>query len=508
MIKDVLKAIMAFSFVFIAILSASYLQDIKENYKEESKTKKQQDINNIYDSDSYDYGFNLPVIVIDTGGKVINSDKEITSQIQIYDNYDNEDNKAKLNYLIEEPTLNSDALIKIRGNSSKYFPKKQYGLELINKKGNGIDEQLLGMDKESDWVLNGPFADKSLMRNYIAYKTAENIMEYAPDVRFCEVFVVDDNSNNLNKKHYKGVYMLTEKIKRSDDRVDILKSQNNIDETSFIIAKDRNRENDIFINTYGKETYIYNYGINIKYPQKDLTPEKYDYISRFINEFERVLYSDKFNDPVVGYEKYIDVDSFVDFYIINEFFYNTDAGLYSTYFYKNYNEKMKAGPIWDFNRAIGNNETVDMNVYEYKGFFMNSRSWFDKLIKDYKFSSKVVDRYKNLRKTYLSNEYLMNMIDENVDYLGDAIDRNFTTWPIYMTNQADMFSQHGELFKPYENDPKEFDRFLKENEKLFASTKGMANSYEEEINLMKKFIVNRGKWLDENIDTLSEWSNY
>lgn len=138
---------------------------------------------------------------------------------------------------------------------------------------------------------------------------------------------------------------------------------------------------------------------------------------------------------------------------------------------------------------------------------MIRRSWFDRLMEDKSFSTKVVSRYKELRKTYLNDEYLINLIDETKNYLGDAIKRNFDTWPIYMSNQADMLKLHDDLFKPYEYDPEVFGEFLQENKDLFKDTTGKANSYEEEIILMKKFIKNRGKWMDENIDSLSKWAN-
>ncbi|MEG1311199.1 MAG: CotH kinase family protein [Romboutsia sp.] len=499
--KDILKALVAFSFICIAVILASYVYDTKQKYKDESKKINSNQVSEVHVNKNNKNGFNLPLIIINTNGSVISYDKQVQAEIKVYDN------KTDLNYLTDEPKLDSKINIKVRGNTTRYYPKKQYGIELINNDGSEKKEKLLDMKKESKWVLNGPFADKSLMRNYIVFKTSRNIVEYAPDVRFCEIFVIDDNSNNLTQKHYKGVYMLVEKIKRGEDRVDIVKSQDDIDETSFIIAKDRNKPGDITIKSYGKETYIYDYRINIEYPKKDLTPEKYKYVSKYISQFERALYSEKFNDPLTGYNKFIDVGSFVDYYIINEFFLNTDAGILSTYMYKDYNEKMKAGPIWDFNRSLGNNETKNKKAFEYKGFFMIKRSWFDRLMEDVNFANKVVERYKELRKTYLSDEYLLNLIEKTTIYLGDAIDRNFKTWPIYMTNQADMLKNHGDLFKPYEHDPKKFDDFLKDNQTLLNSTIGKANSYEEEIYLMKNFIVERGRWMDENIDSLNKWAN-
>ena len=500
--KDIFKAFMALSFIFISLIGASYLKEAKEVASNKYKENRSKEYDKIYQNTYGDYGFNLPLIAIDTNGKSISNKEKTVSNIQVY-NSDKENN-----YLNDNPSLESSAMINIRGNTTKYFPKKQYSLKLVNKKGNEKDKKMLGMDKDSDWVLNGPFADKSLMRNYIAYTVGSNIMEYAPDVRFCEVFVIDDGSSTIQKKHYKGVYLLIEKIKRGEDRVDIVKTHDNTDETSFIISRDRNKEDNIVIGNYGYETHLYDYALNIEYPKKDLTPGKYNYINKYISEFERILYSDKFNDPKNGYRKYIDVDSFVDFYIINEFFLNTDAGIFSTYMYKDYNEKMKAGPIWDFNRSLGNNEVnKDSRAFEYEGFFMLQRYWFDRLMEDRAFANKVVSRYKELRKNYLSDEYLINLIDKTKNYLGTSVKRNFDKWSFELSNQSDVFGMYWNIIQKYGNGEDAFNKFLGNNKDLLEDTTGKANSYEEEINLMKNFIKNRGKWMDENIDSLSKWAS-
>lgn len=498
--KDIFRAMMALVFVFLAVVSSSYIYSAKYEANNKKKEKNKSEISKDYGENYNEIGFNLPVVVIDTNGNQVQVDDTINSNVVIYDNKDD-----KLNYIYDSPQVESKASIKIRGNSTTYFPKKQYSLNLIDKKGKEKKEKLLGMDKDSEWVLNGPFVDKSLMRNYLSYTIANNIMGYASDVKFCEVFVVDDGSNKLEEKHYKGVYVMIEKIKRSEDRVDISKAQDSSDETSFIISKDRNKIGDISIDSYGNETYIYDYKLNINYPKKKLTKEKYEYISKHVSEFERVLYSDKFNDPINGYEKYIDVDSFVDYYIINEFLNNTDAGVLSTYFHKDYNEKMKAGPVWDFNRSMGNCNPSFKKPFDYTGFLMIERSWFDRLMEDVRFSSKVVDRYKELRKTFLSDEYILNLIDETKLYLGDAVDRNFKVWPIDMCNQADMIKEWG-IFRNNQYDTKEVHEMFYKNKHSWQDTTGKANSYEEEIELIKKFIVQRGNWMDENIDSLRKWS--
>ena len=499
--KDIFRAIMALFFACLAIVVSSYIYSIKHEAKMKSKEYNKVETVKNYGNTFKNTGFNLPVVVIDTNGNQVKIDEDIKSNITIYDSEDEE-----LNYIYDIPKIESQATISIRGNSTKAFPKKQYSIDLINKDGKEKKEELLGMSNDSDWVLNGPFADKSLMRNYIAYNISNDIMGYAPDVKFCEVFLVDDNSTKLEEKHYKGVYIMVEKIKRSEDRVDISKSQGSSNETSFIISKDRTKSGDISVDSYGSETHIYEYDLNINYPKKNLTKEKYEYISQYISEFERILYSDKFNDPINGYEKYIDVDSFVDYYIINEFLYNGDAGLLSTYFYKDYNEKMNAGPVWDFNESMGNFDSTFKNPYEYAGFFMIERSWFDRLMEDVRFSSKVVNRYKSLRKTFLSDEHILNLIDETKLYLGDAANRNFSVWPIDMCNQAEMMKGWG-IYKYNQYDTKKIHEVFYENEHLWKDTAGKAKSYDEEIELLKNFIVQRGKWMDENIDSLKKWSN-
>lgn len=498
--KDILKVAMAISCIILALATATYLNDLEDKAKKEIKKKQNTEASQIYENNLNNINYNLPVVLIDTSGQKIVRNKDIIANLQIYNN------KSGVNNLNDEPEFVSKTNIKIRGNSSSKYPKKQFGLELVNGKGEEKDANLLGMPKESEWVLNGPFLDKSLMRNYIVLNVASEIMEYAPRVKFCEVIMVEDGKKELGEDNYRGVYVLVEKINRDEKRVDITKTQNSTDETSFILAKDRQKEDDIAINSYGKETNQYYYGLNVMYPKKNLTPKKYDYITDEINKFERVLYSDKFNHTSEGYSKYIEVDTFVDYFIINEFFKNTDAGMLSTYVYKDYEEKMKAGPVWDFNESLGNTVNKDGKVYDYTGFTMIHKPWFDRLMEDDNFANKVVERYKVLRKTYLSDEYLIEFIDETVKLLGDAPKRNFERWPIDVANQAKVFEESGDINDDYSADIDKYIKYLEEHDHLLKNTDGMATSYEEEINLMKNFIVKRGQWMDSNIESLNKWA--
>lgn len=445
-------------------------------------------------------GYNLPLIVIDTKGEKINGEERIIADFKIYDS------KGELNYLTDEEEIHSKISIKTRGNTTRLVPKKQYSIDLVNSEGKKIKKEVLGMPKDSEWILNAPFEDKSLMRNHLAYSISREIMEYAPRSEYCEVFLVDDGSKEIKEEHYKGVFLMVEKIKRGENRVNIGKSNSSKNETSFIVQKNNEKAEDIIFDNYGFETYIYDYPVLTSYPKKGLTDNQRVYISRTISIFERILYSDKYDDDTMGYENYIEVDSFVDYFIINEFFNNTDASILSTYIYKDFGEKIKAGPVWDFNTSMGNNNLLSP-YFDYKGFYMNRTSWFDRLMEDKSFVAKVISRYEVLRKTYLSDEYLIDFIDRTVEELGEAVNRNFEVWPFYMCNQVEMFKEGKNDFTSFGDNPRLLDEYLKNNTHLLKSTENMSNSFDEEINMLKVFLVNRGEWVDENIRKLYKWTD-
>ena len=478
MLRRTLKLVVVFFIIILLVMSYSREEVVKE----------------------WNTPQGLPIIIINTKGSSINGDEKIIATMEIYQRQENIRNEVASDFA-------SQIGIKQRGRSSRKFPKKQFSIELQDSNGYKKKENLLGMSKDSDWVLNAPFEDKSLIRNYMAYTVAGEIMTYAPEVRFCEVYIIDDGSDKIQDKHFVGLYLLVEKIKRGEERVDITPSQENEGETSFIVAKDAAKIHDIIIPTYGREVYLYESDIVSIYPKRNLSKTQMDYISKTISEFERVLYSDKYDVKGEGYRQYIDVESFVDYYLINEFFNNTDAGIFSTYIYKDYGEKISAGPVWDFNIAMGNSNLAS-DYYDYTGFYMLNTSWFERLMKDRKFVDQVVERYKLLRQTYFSNEYIMNFIDEAIELLGEAPRRNFSVWSIDLCNQAQMFiNSSPETFQPYENDIESLVDYLDNNPHLLYPTDGLARSYEEEISLLKEFIVNRGKWMDENIDSLYKWTD-
>ena len=109
--------------------------------------------------------------------------------------------------------------IETRGHSSQMFPMKAYGFELRDTAGNSVNKSILGMPKESDWILYAPYTDKTLMRNFLAYTLSRQMGHWAAHCQFVEVVLNGD---------YIGVYVLMEKIKRNANRVNIVKMDNTI----------------------------------------------------------------------------------------------------------------------------------------------------------------------------------------------------------------------------------------------------------------------------------------
>lgn len=424
----------------------------------------------------------LPIISINTGGKTIpgatlkdengretgyttapDGSDRITAYISTFDN------ESEFNHPTNASDFSSKVEIHIRGNSSRSFDKPGYAIKLITEDGKSNPYALLGMDEHQDWVLHGPFIDKTLIRNYMWYNIAGEIMDYAPNVRFCEVM--------LNGE-YRGVYVLAETITAGENgaRLNLTVDEKNNNYSGYALRLDRGNDNELKnLNSFSKYTLRTKNIIDIVYPGTSLlTPELTESIRQDFSSFEKMLYSYDFDNPGAGYEDYIDVESFIDFFLINEFTCNYDAGWLSTYIYKDMTGKFRMC-IWDFNSACDNYQDsyIIPNHLE-----MQHCLWYVMLIKDEDFTDRIIKRYKQLRKTYFSEEYLNGYIDDCIEYLGDAIERNFSVWGY-------TFKEEHDVLKPAERN---------------------ARSYDEAVKQLKDFLRIRTAWLDENIETVKQYS--
>ncbi len=307
----------------------------------------------------------------------------------------------------------SDMKIKMKGHSSYHYDKKQYRIETINADGTNNNADILGMGIGNDWVLNGSMADKSMMRNYLAYRIASEIdgNNMAPDSRFCEVMTRKDG-----KLYYEGVFLLMETVSQGDDRVNIDKYNSKNVYSSYIVRRDRYTTTDIMLETYGrvsglandKNTNELDNWIGLRYPsQAKVTPETVSYIESDFSNIEKVIYSDD-ESLFRVYDRYIDMDSFVDYFLINEFFGNYDAGEHSTFMHKNSGDLLYMGPVWDYDQAMNNDKTQEAEA-EHIAF--QTQTMFKQLCNDKRYVKALKKRYTSLRANQLSEEHVFQVID-------------------------------------------------------------------------------------------------
>lgn len=371
----------------------------------------------------------LPLVVLDLEEQEIpvaykyDSDKEILVPIDGIDPYvcGNVYLYAgkDINSLNDAPQVSSGMHVKYRGNSSLFYDKKQYKLELLDENGAKKDENLLGMGEDSDWILNISMSDKSLLRNYLAYNVAGEIDPFTPDVQYCEVLI-----KKGDKYEYEGLYLLCESIKVSKDRVDI--SRYNKDGlSSFLVKRDRYDEEAVILDTWATEqglTYGY---LSLEYPRREkLSADSVKNIQDNINQAEKVIYSDD-KRILDTYPDYIDETSFVDYFLINEFFGNYDAGNNSTYMYAELNGKIHIGPVWDFDGAMDN--YLDAMADDDKIAFQ-SRAWFERLIDSDRFLIALQKRYAQLLKGSFDKKHINKIIDDALVYMGNARLRDYSRW--------------------------------------------------------------------------------
>jgi len=418
----------------------------------------------------------LPLVTINTNGATIVDEPKVN---------------GTMNLLDADGVVQYDGriAIEIRGASSQFFyDKDQYGLETRDANNIDLDVAFLSFPEEEDWILNAPYGDKSLVRNHLIYELATEMGHYASRSELVEL--------NLNGS-YDGLYVLMEKLKRDKNRIDI--STMLPEEITgpaltggYVIKIDKSEgENETVYNPLTSfESSISPLGSTMEqtihflynYPKPEfIAPEQKAYISNYIADFEEALASETFTDSIVGYANYIDVDSFIDFFILNELSNNVDGYRLSTYLHKDRGEKLKAGPIWDFNLAFGNAdycEGGETNVWAYK---FNERCpldfwqvpfWWDRFLQDPTYVEKLKSRWSMLRGSTLANAYIMDKVDGYVMQINDAeaAAKNFNRWPIL-----------GIYVWP--------NNFI-------------GNTHGAEVNYLKDWIEDRLLWLDGEINAL------
>lgn len=431
---------------------------------------------------------NLPIVKINTFNVQIPDEPKIDAVMGIIWNGD-----GQVNNVSDSCTeFYGEIGIERRGSSSNGFPQASYGLETRGPDpALNYNVSLFDWPAENDWILYAPYTDKALIRNVLTYKLGNDMGNWSPRTKLCEVI--------LNGE-YQGVYVLMERIKQSPGRVNINKLElqdtlNNELTGGYILKVDKTTAggviawNSPYTSQAPSNTVI---GFQLHDPELAvLHPTQLTYIQNHITEWETVLKSNYFNDPDSGYVNYIDVESFIDYILVNELSKNVDGYRLSAYLYKerlSEGGKIVAGPLWDFNLAFGNANycqggqttgwELDFNAICPGGW--NNPFWYKRLLEDSVFANQLNCRYQTLRQTDWQDSVLVNYIDSMALMLSDPADRHYSRWPILGTYVW----------------PNNF----------------IGISYQQEIDYMKNWILDRLQWLDANIFgacpnlQVSEWS--
>ncbi|MDP2041293.1 MAG: CotH kinase family protein [Algoriphagus sp.] len=436
----------------------------------------------------------LPYLVIDTRGAEIPYEPGVLATMKIY----------QRKKLVQEQKID----IEFRGKTSfRLSDKRGFNLETVDASGEGMDVSFFGMPEEEDWRLIGHVVnlkdkyiwDKSLIYNSVAYELSRKIGKYASRGKFVEVEVNGE---------YLGLYFFCEKLKRDSNRIDI-KSLNatatNL--TGGYILKidksDAGPENEgkplsyfmsnwnddarytsqnsfrsafdifgkplsfpAFQPPYHPQQFLETY-FNYEYPKaENITPAQKTFISNYILDFEKALLADDFGTEARTYTQFIDVRSFVDYFIINELCRNVDAYRISTFLQKDRDGKLAMGPVWDFNIGFdeaGRIPDTDF-VINYNDYVKNDPwmvpFWWDRLLADPQFKRAVKERWTALKKSELSTATLTSTVDEMVALLqkNGAVKRNYAKWD-----------------------------------------QGIGVNYDQSIQSLKQFLINRSSWMDGQI---------
>jgi hypothetical protein len=412
---------------------------------------------------------NLPLVVITTQvGETINDVSRIVCDMGVIDN-----GPGVRNYMTDPFNNYNDKIsIEVRGSTSQQYPKKNYGFETQTPLGLNNNVPLLGLPSENDWILYGPYPDKTLLRDVLTYKLSRDFGHYASNYRYCELVI-----NN-------------EYLKRDNDRVDIARLD--VDDlagdslTGGYIVKVDKQTGEVgytWTSNYNNEVIM-----QFHDPEYDeLDPIQASYMENFIGEFEDAIWSAQFADPLLGYPNYIETESFYDFFILQELGRTVDGYRSSSFMHKDktsgaWNGRLVAGPMWDFNLSYGNADYCDAdlttgwqyNFDEICDFTSAIPFWWEKLLQSSAYSNGLKCRWEELRQGPLHTDSVNYFIDSMANYLQEARLRNFQKWPIIGV---------------YVN----WNAFV-------------GATYEEDLSYLKSYIQQRSVWMDNNLPGICDLS--
>jgi hypothetical protein len=432
----------------------------------------------LIDPELAEFTSNLPLVIVNTFGQHITKNQPVSASIRFVEAGEGRaaltgpghyDGHGKINY---------------RGFSSLRQPKRSYSIKLNDSSGQALEASILGLPKETDWILYAPYSDKTLMRDVLAYELSNKMGRYAARTRFVELFVITSEQERLTQRNYAGVYVFEEKIKRGPNRVNVAKltPEDNSEPAitgGYIFKRDHmERPSNVPSSILGprspdsatKTGFKTSRGLQLLYvepKEQNLTRAQKAWLSRYMNQFEKALYGSNFKNPEKGYASYLDVDSFLDQFWLVELSKNIDGFRYSCFMYKDRGGKIRMEPIWDWNLSFGNanyHEGWRTENWYWPLLRDTEVCWYRRLAQDPDFLQRQIDRWTELRRDLFAPENLLRRIDEMAELLDESQERNFQRWPIL-----------GRSVNP---------------------NKYVGKTYEDEVRWMKSWIKKRVAWID------------
>jgi hypothetical protein len=354
---------------------------------------------------------------------------------------------------------------------SRLFPKLSYRLKLRDESGKSKGRSLLGMPADADWVLQGPWLDKSLIRNAFSYDLARVMGCAAMRTRACEVFL-STSGQPIAEADYVGVYQLTEDIERGEQRVHLAR-----------LSPDENTEPAIsggYLLAWdvGDGNYLPGWkSIQVKYP-KEPSPAQKAWIAGAFTRFDRALKGKESRDAIQGYAAHIEVDDWVNYILFEELVFNLDGYSRSFYLHKDRGARIRPGPVWDHDLGLGHQFPRGTPFTQWWFTRTGSHGWIAPLMKDPAFFQKMAQRWAALRTGVLSDREIATRIDVfAAPLLSGPADRNFDRWRIL--NVRSPFTE-----PPY----------------ITIATA----TYPEQIDALKKFLHQRAAWMDSELSRTRE----
>ncbi len=370
-----------------------------------------------------DFSSDTPIVVFSTFGNRV-TPRSFTRGLMVV--VDPTDNGGRSRPLGNAHYVGSAGL-KIRGSSSQGDPRNQYSLELWDSEGEDTNFPMLGFESDSDWILFSPplHTDQTLIRNQFIYGLSRAVGRYAPRSRFVELFL-NTRDPTVTSQTYLGVYAFMEKIKRGKSRVDVEELEpfeNSEPEVSggYLLKIDRSDPGDVGFFAGGREIQY------VDPKESEITTAQAAWIKDYVDAFAATLGSSRLEDPD-GYASYIDVDSWIDHFLLIELARNPDALVLSTYMFKDRDGKLSMGPIWDFDIALGVVSHAD-GFDNPEGWSRKwNQSWWFRLFSDPAFWRRTQSRWREWRQGPASDENLLAHIDSLVAEINEAQVRNFERW--------------------------------------------------------------------------------